>query len=154
MNFKKITKFVKKHTTLVVAGLALILVVVGLLILKEAMFPAENKAIYGTRIEGRDKVPINKEKKSKVTENFKDISSSVKVRTQGRIIYIDVKVNGDVSRDTAKDYSNRVLEVFSEEEKKYYDIQILVSNQDNSEQFPIIGYKHHTSEGINWTKDR
>ena len=62
MNFKKITKFVKKHTTLVVAGLALILVVVGLLILKEAMFPAENKAIYGTRIEGRDKVPINKEK--------------------------------------------------------------------------------------------
>lgn len=154
MNFKKITKFVKKHTTLVVAGLALILVVVGLLILKEAMFPAENKAIYGTRTEGRDKVPINKEKKSKVTENFKDISSSVKVRTQGRIIYIDVKVNGDVSRDTAKDYSNRVLEVFSEEEKKYYDIQILVSNKDNSEQFPIIGYKHHTSEGINWTKDR
>ena len=154
MNFKKITKFVKKHTTLVVAGLALILVVVGLLILKEAMFPAENKAIYGTRIEGRDKVPINKEKKSKVTENFKDISSSVKVRTQGRIIYIDVKVNGDVSRDTAKDYSNRVLEVFSEEEKKYYDIQILVSNKDNSKQFPIIGYKHHTSEGINWTKDR
>ena len=34
------------------------------------------------------------------------------------------------------------------------DIQILINNKANTEQFPIIGYKHHTKGGIAWNKDR
>ncbi len=147
-------KFIRKHINIIVTILVFILVVMGLLVLKEVFFPEENKAIYGTRLEGIEKFPINKEKKNQVIEIFKDISSSTKVRIAGRIIYVDVKTNNDVTRDTAKDYSNRVLGVFSDEERAYYDMQFLINNPENSAQFPIIGYKHHTQQDISWTKDR
>ncbi len=150
----KFMKFIKKNISIVVAILVFILIVVGLLVLKEVMFPTENKAIYGTRLEGIDKVPINKEKRNNIIASFKDISSSVTVRVAGRIVYINVKTNGDVTRDSAKDYSNRTLEVFSEEEKNFYDIQFLIDNAENGAQFPIMGYKHHSKQEISWTKDR
>lgn len=150
----KFMKFIKKHTSMVVIVLVFILIVVGLLVLKEIVFPEENEAIYGTRLEGIKNVPISKEKKNNIIGAFKDISPSITVRVAGRIIYINVKVNGDVSRDTAKDYSNKSLEVFSEEEKNFYDIQFLIDNKENEAQFPIMGYKHHTNPDISWTKDR
>ncbi len=150
----KFMKFIKKHTSMVVIVLVFILIVVGLLVLKEIAFPEENEAIYGTRLEGIKNVPISKEKRNNIIGAFKDISPSTTVRVAGRIIYINVKVNGDVSRDTAKDYSNKSLEVFSEEEKNFYDIQFLIDNKENTAQFPIMGYKHHTNPDISWTKDR
>ena len=30
----------------------------------------------------------------------------------------------------------------------------LITNDKNTEQFPIIGYKHHSNDNISWTKDR
>ena len=72
----------------------------------------------------------------------------------GRIIYVTMEVNGDTSRDDAKGLGNKTLESFSDAEKKYYDIQILIKNDSNKDQFPIIGYKHHAKDAIVWTKDR
>jgi hypothetical protein len=47
--------------------------------------------------------------------------------------------------------------LFSDEEKKFYDFQFFVEKTveaGDKNQFPIIGYKHHASENITWTKDR
>ena len=63
-------------------------------------------------------------------------------------------VTGDVDVATAKDLANQALAEFSDAEKAYYDIQAVIESDTNTTQFPIIGYKQHTRDAFNWTKDR
>ena len=149
-----VIKFVKKHINAIVAIGVIVLIVIGLFILKDIFFPEENVAIYGNRLEGRDKVKISDATKKKVKEDLKEGTKSVEVRIAGRIIYVDVVVNDDVSKETARSLGDKAVAVFSDKEKAYYDIQILINNKANQNQFPIIGYKHHTKGSISWTKDR
>ena len=147
-------KIVDKHMSLIVAiGIAL-LVFVGFMILKGIFFPSEAKAIYGNRLEGRSEVEITDETKNKIKEDLNAGTTSVNVRIAGRIIYIDVKGDGSLTVPAAKELGNKALAVFSDKEKAYYDIQIIIENDTNTTQFPIIGYKHHTKTAISWTKDR
>lgn len=147
-------KFVKKHIRLIVFLAVLILIAVGLFLAKEIFFPNESKAIYGSRTEGKDKVPITEERENQVKDAIKDSVVKSTVRVQGRIIYVDIEVNPDVTVEGAKGLGNTIVEVFSEEERAFYDIQILIANSANEAQFPIIGYRHHTRTEIFWTKDR
>ena len=151
---KNVLNFIKKHSHKIVTIIIIIfLVIIGIMI-KNFFFPDDAEAYYGTRLEGISKVKIDDKKQKELKGEFKDSSKSVNVRIQGRIIYVDVKLNDDVSRDTAKELSNKTLEKLSEDEKAYYDIQFMINNESNKDQFPIIGYKHHTKTGIRWTKDR
>ena len=146
--------FVKKHINKFVALGIIALVVAALLILKGIFFPAESKAIYGNRLEGRNKVKVTNEEINKVKSDLAKDSSSVNVRIAGRIIYIDVVVKDDVSKDKAKEMFGSTVNTFSAKEQSYYDIQVIMDNKANQDQFPIIGYKHHTKSSISWTKDR
>ena len=147
-------KFIKKHSSLIVAVIVFILVLLGLYLAKSIFFPEENKAIYGNRLEGRDSVEISNETKSAVQTKLDEGTKSVTVRIAGRIIYIDVITEDATTKEAARDLGNKALEAFSDKEKAYYDIQILISNESNKDQFPIIGYKHHSKNDISWTKDR
>ena len=147
-------KFVKKHIRLIVFLAVLILIAVGLFLAKEIFFPNESKAIYGSRTEGKDKDPITEKRENQVKDAIKDSVVKSTVRVQGRIIYVDIEVNPDVTVEGAKGLGNTIVEVFSEEERAFYDIQILIANSANETQFPIIGYRHHTRTEIFWTKDR
>lgn len=147
-------KFIKKHMSLVIAIVIFILVFVGFLILKNVFFPSEAKAIYGDRLEGRDKVEISDATKNKVKDKLKEKTSKVEVRIAGKIIYIDMTVTGDVNVAAAKDLANQALDEFSDKEKSFYDIQAIISSDTNTTQFPIIGYKHHGKTAYVWTKDR
>ena len=147
-------KFIDKHMSLIVAiGIAL-LVFVGFMILKGIFFPSEAKAIYGTRLEGRDKVKITEEKKEHIKTKLSEGTTSVTVRIAGRIIYVDIKLDGNVGVDAAKAMGNTALGELTDAEKAYYDVQFIIENDANEKQFPIIGYKHHTKTAISWTKDR
>ena len=147
-------KFLKKHISVIIAIIVFVFVLSGIFLAKTIFFSNSYQGMYGNRLEGRDKVTITEETKSKVKESVAEQTSSAKVRIAGRIIYITLKVNGDVSLQAAKDLGNKSLEAFSDAEKEYYDIQVLIENDTNTKQFPIIGYKHHTKKAIVWTRDR
>lgn len=151
---KNVMKFIKKNSRIIVGGVIIVFLIILAIVAKNFFFPSTSEAYYGTRLEGIEKVKISDKKKESLKENFKASSKSVNVRLAGRIIYIDVKVNKDVSVDTARDLSNKTLEKLSDEEKAYYDIQFMIANEKDTEHFPIIGYKHHTKSGITWSKDR
>lgn len=151
---KDIMKFIKKHSHIIVGVIIVIFLIILAIIVKNFFFPSDSGVYYGTRLEGIEKVKINDKKKEELKENFKDVSKSVTIRLAGRIIYVDVKVNDDVSTDTARDLANKTLEKLSDEEKGYYDIQFLIGNDADKDHFPIIGYKHHTKPAIAWTKNR
>ena len=147
-------KFIKKHMNAIVGLGVVLLVVIGLLILKDLFYPTENKAIYGTRTEGVKKNPVTDEQKNAIKSVFNEKSNSITIRIAGRIIYIDIKLNGEVNRDEAKNLSASAIGQLPEKIKNYYDIQFIIENDTNTAEFPIIGYKHHTKTEISWTKDR
>ena len=147
-------KFMKRHKVVLIMSLLLIIVVLCLFIAKSFFLSNDSKAIYGSRLEGIEKVKITNDTEEKVKEVLQDTASKVEVRLAGRIIYIDVVVKDDISLEVAKDSGNKTLECFTDVEKSYYDIQVMMNSNTNTAQFPIIGYKHHTRAGFSWTQDR
>lgn len=150
-------KFIKKHKSIIIALIVFILVFVLFLLIYRSFFPDEETAIYGSRLDGIEKVEITDKEQTKIKDALKGISKSIDIRTQGRIIEVSISINDDVSRDAAKAEVGKIIEQLSKEQKEYYDIQVFVKKEGSTEdsaQFPIIGYKHHISEGFSWTKDR
>lgn len=151
---KEVLRFIKKHSRLIVGIIIIVFLIIIGIMAKNFFFPDDATAYYGNRLEGISKVKIDDKKKESLKEKIKGSAKSVNVRLQGRIIYINVKVNDDVSTDDAKYISDLTLEKLSEEEKAYYDIQFIYTSDADKDHFPIIGYKHHTKAGISWTKNR
>ena len=147
-------KFIKKNIGAIIAIVIIILLLIGVYFVKQTFFSAETEAIYGNRLEGIDKVKITKEKKNQIIDSLKEGSEKTTIRIAGKIIYVNITVNADTSLEAAKGLGNKVLESLSDEEKAFYDVQIIIQKNSESKQFPIIGYKQHTKSSITWTKDR
>lgn len=147
-------KFIEKNSSIIVATIVVAAILAGVFAVKNAFLPDESMAIYGTRLDGIKEVEITTNKKNKIEKQLREDASKIKVRISGRIINVYVKVNADTNLETAKSLGDKVLNELSSKEKKYYDVQILIDNDENASQFPIIGYKHHTKQNITWTKDR
>lgn len=151
---KKFVKFIKKNSSAVVGISVFILVIIVILIIKNVFMFDETKAIYGSRLDGIDKVKISSGQKSKAESKISEDVNKVKVKTTGKIVNITINTKNDTSIDDAKKMCDEVLKEFNDNQKKFYDFQFFVDNEGNNEQFPIIGYKHHSKDNITWTKDR
>ena len=145
--------FIKRNKKLLVVIVIFLIGLICAVQLKNILFPSGG-AIYGNRLEGIEDVPIAKDLDKQIYEKFKDVVSKVEVRQSGRIINITITVNGDVSVSTAKGYAKTSLEFFAEKQLKYYDIQVYMMKDIESNEFPIIGYKHQNKSDFTWTKDR
>lgn len=154
MKDNKIVKYIKKHSSAMVGLGVFVLVIIALLLIKNLFMFDEFTAVYGTRLNGIDKVKITAKQKSDAESLIKESVKDVKVRLSGRIVNTIITTNDDTSLDDAKNISNKVFEAFDDNQKKYYDFQFLIKNNSNKEQYPIMGYKHHTKDTISWTKDR
>ena len=147
-------KFIKKNKSTIVGILVFILALAGIFAIKSVMSSGEEKAIYGTRLKGRDSIKITDSRKKEVENKLANDTEKVEVSVAGRIVNILITAKEGTSLEDAKKLGDKAVEVFSSAEKKYYDIQIFITNEKNEAQFPIIGYRHHTKETITWTKDR
>ncbi len=156
---KNVTKFIKNHKLLILLSILVILFLIFCLKLVLTFTQSDEVVFYGKRLENAPKdAKINKDEKSKkVSEKLSEDAKNATVRVQGRIINIIINLKDDASRDKGKECAKRSLEEFSDKEKEYYDFQFFInrtSEKEDSNQFPFIGYKHHTKAEINWAKDR
>ncbi len=145
-------KFIKKHKIEVIAVLIIFIIcILSYFAIKPLLGNDSNK--YGNRLDGIENVKISDEQINKMIkelEDKKDIKS-VKYNLEGRLIYIIVEVSNETAVDVSKGYANKILEYFDDEQKSYYDIQVIVkSDSSESEVYPIIGSKHKTSTGFVW----
>lgn len=147
-------KVKNKKVLLVIAICLVLLAVLGMKLLTD--FQSDTEAIYGTRLEGIEKLKITNEKKSEITENIEkeNKTKKVSVTTQGKIINVEITLNDDTSRDDAKKLADKITEKLSEDEKKFYDVQVFIEKENEDNSFPIIGYAHHNKTGFTWTLDR
>ena len=64
------------------------------------------------------------------------------------LIDLVVEVDDSVEVDKVKEMSDKILTVFSEEELKYYDVELLVDSAvEESEKYPMTGTKHKMING-------
>ena len=74
---------------------------------------------------------------------------SLKINSTG---YITITLNTGTHAD-AESIAQSSLDLFSEEEKAFYDIQYIVDNKDDKieENFPVMGYIKAGNSVIKWT---
>ena len=54
---------------------------------------------------------------------------------------------------TSQSLTAKILEGFEQNIKEYYDFQVFITTEQESEIYPIIGYKHFNSANFVWTNN-
>ena len=147
-------KILNKYKTLIII-IVIVLVVIGVgLGLFSLVAPDYHKSLYGNRLENLKKHKID----SKIIENIKKEGISLGYVTKvnydlkGKIANFVVTVKGDTSFNDSKIIGDIILDKLEDKEKQYYDIQVFIVSDKKSEVYPIIGYKHRTSEALVWSE--
>lgn len=146
--------FIKHNIGTIIAIMLLIVVVVLLYEAKVTFFPDDGKAIYGERLSQNKEYKISNDQLKSAENSIKDSCEEVKVRLQGKIIQANIVISNDMSGGDAKGLADKIASSFSDSQKTYYDIQVFIKKENDTTSFPIVGYKHHTSDHFSWTKDR
>ena len=137
----------------VVFVLVIILIVCFIAICSVALtfFYSKDTNEYGNRLNGIEKHPISSELKSNYKEKLlaNESVKSVEFNTKGRIIYVNIKFDENISLDNAKKLVEDNLSLFSEDILSYYDLQFILS----SDNFTIMASKNVASEKISWNNN-
>ncbi len=145
-------EFIKKNKILVSLLVIAIVFFAAIMIIIFSNLSIGNNE-YGNRLDNIEKYPISDEV---INEIKTDISSyekvtSVSYNLEGKLANFILTVDDSLEEETAKNYANKILENLSDDVKNYYDIQVLVdSDNEESEVYPIIGYKHKTTDMFVW----
>lgn len=116
----------------------------------------DTEAIYGNRLDGIEKVEVEKSTQSSIIKNIEETEKTKKVAIdiQGKIINVSITLKEDTSRDDAKQLGDKVLEKLSDKQKEFYDVQVFIKKETEDASFPMIGYRHHKKTTFTWTRDR
>lgn len=153
--FKKLKSFYKNNRVYSILMIISIICIVAILVGVVLYFLGQtSKDKYGNRLEGIEKVEIKESKlndiEKKITEN--ELVNNVDAVLKGKLVYITITLNTGTHADT-ESIAQSSLDLFSEEEKAFYDIQYIVDNKDEKieENFPVMGYIKAGNSVIKWT---
>lgn len=164
MNKKLIKKIIKDKRFIFVCILFIILIIC-FIFLKNLLYPNGTISAYGNRLTGIEDIKFEKKDKNTVIDKIKENENvtDAKMNVHGKIINIIYNVKKEMSFDDSKKIAEESLGLFSEDVKKFYDIQFIITKndeegkevEDNGEkkiikEFPKMGYKNAKSEGIVW----
>lgn len=153
--FKKLKSFYKNNRVYSILMIISIICIIAILVGVVLYFVGQtNKDKYGNRLNGIESVQIKDDKiseiESKISEN--ELVKETNVSISGKLIYITITLNTGKHSDS-ESIAQSSLELFSEEEKSFYDIQYIVENLDKEieENFPVMGYIKAGNSVIKWT---
>lgn len=152
-------ELIKRHKGLaIVGGLSLILLIILFIIFARMIF-SSGKGEYGDRLNGL--VKIDKADTEKLIDEIKayDEVNDIKVRTQGKIIYMTITYGDNVSKDKAKEIADKTFGYYNEEVVGYYDFEYFLTQKkevaegEEDTSFTIAGTKHPNNDHISWTRN-
>ncbi len=139
---------------LMIVAASCLLVIVSFLIIY--FFKGQGTDKYGDRLSGINTVKISKNKLEEIKSTLIKENNIDRVETnvEGKIIYTTFYLKAEGVSSDGVNASLKLLNLYSEEEKKFYDFQFIVEkeNKDAAETFPIIGAKNSNSANVVWTK--
>ena len=149
----KFLNFIKKHCFLFISLLIILIVLIVGIILMKNLFFSNSGDVFGNRLDGIEDHVISDEILNKIKTELEvnEQINSVKNNIVGKRVdfIIDVKIDVDII--TAKSFADKILEYFDDNIKSFYDIQVMITNEDSENlNYPIIGYKHKSKVGFSW----
>lgn len=151
-------KFIKRNKiTIIFIILFILLVFVAYRALK-VLIPDEKTPVYGDRLDGIEEVKLSDETYSKIKEELEGNSfvETVSTNLQGKLLYVVINVKDDAKDTAVAGFPDVVLAHLSEEQKKYYDVQVLINKKYtdvNSKISELEGQIKEVKETIDKTTD-
>ena len=147
-NIKKIIKE-NKYTAIGIVAFTFIAIVCG--VLYNLMFAGSGKPLYGNRLDGIEKVQVTDTETNDLIKELKEKKyvTTASTHVSGKIINVLVEVEKGTSKSKAKSLKDEVLKAFTDDQKKFYDIQLFITNENkDAKGYPIIGYKNSTDKNF------
>ena len=141
---KNFQDFLKKHKKkLIISAIVLIVFIICLFAFKQILSylnPNKKESVYGDRCELTESIMITDERKEKVKEAIESYEN-MKVST------IDIKCNLiDIVINVDNSVEEKTVKSMSEEELKYYEIELMVNWPDDPEK-AMMGTHHKMING-------
>ena len=150
----KFKKFLKRHKKGIIVSIIILIILIAIAIsmykIIAFLMPDSKESVYGNRCETTEKYPVSSDREKTLKEFFEkyDKMTFKSIDVKCNLIDIIVEVDDSVNVSTIKTMSKELLKVFSTEETKFYDIQLLIkSNKKDSDTYPIIGTHHKEIDG-------
>lgn len=148
-------KFVKNHKGVIIFLIAIIAIIVSMFLLaRSLLLSGKEGTIYGNRLQGIEKVKLNEDTLNKIVSDIKANGQvkSASHRLEGKLLNIMIDVKKEMEIENAKKLADIILSSLAEDEKSFYDIQVIVTcnELEESETYPMMGYKHRTSATFVW----
>lgn len=151
-------KFIKNHKfEFIILTIALIVIIVfGVFFIK--MWFEENEDVYGDRLKGIEKVELSDGYIKDIFELIKKDRTyveNVSYSLEGKLLSFIVEVTNGTDVELSKTLVTSITDNLKEEELAFYDIQVYIKEKEEKEdsRYPIIGYKHKTSEVFVWSNN-
>lgn len=143
----------KKITPIWMAVIVIVIFAIALLVIS---LPRIGVSVYGDRLNGiSDVLPNDKT----ISDIKSDISSdknvkSVDYKNETRILNFMVDVNDGTTNDNAKTMANKIITHLSDDQLKYFDIQVFFTCKTNSTStlFPVVAYRHRGDTEFSFNK--
>lgn len=148
--------FIKNHKILVfVISLLIVLMIIISLWIMSATSSVDPNSKYGNRLAGIEKVEIADSRLQTVKEkilNDKNTNQTT-YKIDGRIIKFFIEFKPETDELTIESLLNLILENFTDDEKKFYDFEVFITNEEEkAELYPMIAYKHRNNVTFTITK--
>jgi len=135
----------------------IILIGVVIYALVKVVLPDQEISLYGNRQEETVTIP-----NTRMTETINLIKEQEFINSAnayiGGVLIVNIVI--DVKKDTKllliESMLDKVMALYTDDEKKDYDFQVFVTCKEDTEEnsaYPIIGYKHKTSLSFKWTNN-
>ena len=155
---KKIKNFYKTHRIFVILmAVALVcLILIGTILIRY-FYVNDGSDKYGSRLEHIEDYKLESSRLNEIEEKYTEGTiEKVEIMLTGRIVYIHIIGNETADLVTCQEVATKILEEFSEDEKKYYDFQFTIkkSQTETDEGFLVSGAHNKSGTGLNWNNMR
>lgn len=139
---------------LVLLGILLVCIIaIGILFYK-FFYAGAGGSKYGNRLNGIENYPLSSNLQDEIKSLYSDNSKvgTIKVNTEGRVIYIDIDFKETLKVSEAESLAEKSLEKIGENNLTYYDVHFILtySGEEENENFPIFGAKSSNSLKVVW----
>ena len=139
-----------KNKKLVIIGSIVILIILFIILMSVL---SHGKSVYGDRCSDSSSYKLSKKTIKKTENTIKTIDkvNDVDIYTKLCTVKIIVNLSEDVDLESVKNVSNELLKNFSKKELKYYDFSLyVISDNKDSEVYPINVTKHKSKDSVAW----
>lgn len=155
---KGIKKFYQDNRVFVILmGIVLVCVIIMAVCLLSYFYGSKDSSVYGERLDGIDAVTIEESRQTEIESklNTDALISSSDIMVTGKIVYVKIDFVETASLVEARGIALKLLDEFSDEEKKFYDFHFTLKQKKNEtgSGFIISGAKNVNGTNLVWNNN-